>query len=217
MPVNSNKPERWKADIAKSVDFFNKWFMQFAPKAFRETRKQTTGQVLTALKSTQNFTDIKPSVLQQTPSILAMLRMATAPPIASDRLIGLAGVSSNLVKSMELAEKVPSRMSQDKLEFELQKIIQIINKLTDKDIFVWLDSGKNPSAAELDRAATIVADRLCGAVADPIMRNAQEKRQLASIRKWLEQRGYKFIEAGKKLDFHRMSKGTFSLCFHFKK
>lgn len=210
MPVNSNKPERWKADIARSVDFFNKWFMQFAPRAFRETRTQTTEQVLTALKATQNLTSIKPSVLQQTPSVLAMLRMATAPPIARDRLIGLAGVSPNLVRSMELEGKVPPRMNQDKLKNELQKIIQIINKLADTDIFAWLDSGKNPNAAELQRAATIVADRLCGAVADPIIRNAQEKRQLTAIRKWLERRGYKFIETGKKLNFRQMPKGTFS-------
>ena len=210
MPVNSNKPELWKADIAQSVDFFNKWFMQFAPKAFRETRTQTTEQVLIALKSTQNLTTLPPSVLQQTPSVLPMLRMATAPPIARDRLIGLAGVSPNLVRSMELDEKIPPRMNQDKLEIELQKIIQIINKLADKDIFAWLDSGKNPIGTELQRAATIVADRLCGAVADPIIRNAQEKRQLSSIRKWLEQRGYKFIAADKKSDFRQMSKGSFT-------
>jgi hypothetical protein len=210
MPVNSNKPEQWKTDIAKSVDLFNKWFMQFAPKAFRETRTQTTERVLAALKSTQNLTNITPSTLQQTPSVLSMLRMTTAPPIARDRLIGLAGVPPNLVKIMELEEKIPPRMSRDKIEAELRKIIQIINRLADKDVFAWLDLGKNPNQAELQRAATIVADRLCGAVADPIIRNAQEKRQLASIRKWLGQRGYKLIEAGKKLDFRQMSKGTFA-------
>jgi len=210
MPINSNKPELWKADIAQSVDFFNKWFMQFAPKAFRETRTQTTEQVLTALKSTQNLTNITARVLQQNPSVLAMLRMATAPPIARDRLIGLAGVSPNLVKSMELEKKVPPQMNQDKLEVELQKITQIITKLADIDIFPWLDSGKNPSVAERQRAATIVADRLCGAVADPIIRNAQEKRQLTSIRKWLVQRGYKLIAADKKSDFRQMAKGSFA-------
>jgi len=42
MAVNANKPERWKQDIAQSVDFYNDWFMRFAPKAYRETRKQTT-------------------------------------------------------------------------------------------------------------------------------------------------------------------------------
>ena len=37
MPVNLNKPERWKDDIARSVDMYNEWFMTFAPKAFRDT------------------------------------------------------------------------------------------------------------------------------------------------------------------------------------
>lgn len=39
-------------------------------------------------------------------------------------------------------------------------------------------------------ASTIVADRLCSAVANPIIRNAQERRQLAVIGDWLDKRGY---------------------------
>lgn len=35
-----------------------------------------------------------------------------------------------------------------------------------------------------------MADRLCGSQADPIVRNAQEKRQLNVIKAWLEERGY---------------------------
>ncbi len=33
MPANLDKPDRWKADIAQSVDLYNHWFMQFAPVA----------------------------------------------------------------------------------------------------------------------------------------------------------------------------------------
>jgi XamI restriction endonuclease len=40
-----------------------------------------------------------------------------------------------------------------------------------------------------------VADRLCGAIAEPIVRNAQEKRQLALIEKYLAERGYKLKAA----------------------
>ncbi len=47
-----------------------------------------------------------------------------------------------------------------------------------------------PSEQERYRAATIVADRLTGAVANPVIRNAQEKRQLGSIAGWLEKQGY---------------------------
>jgi hypothetical protein len=32
MAVNADKIDRWKADIARSVDFYNDWFIKFAPK-----------------------------------------------------------------------------------------------------------------------------------------------------------------------------------------
>jgi len=38
MSVNLDKPHNWKTDIAASVDMYNRWFMNFAPKAFRNTR-----------------------------------------------------------------------------------------------------------------------------------------------------------------------------------
>lgn len=60
------------------------------------------------------------------------------------------------------------------------------------------------------RAATIVVDRLCGAVANPIVRNAQEKRQLAGIKAWLEARGYKKLPGGDGVKFDAMPPGTFS-------
>jgi len=83
--------------------------------------------------------------------------------------------------------------------------------MADPDIFVWLSPEKQPpTEPEIHRAATIVADRLCGAVANPIIRNAQEKRQLAAIRAWLEARGYKQITAGDGVKFDAMPPGTFS-------
>jgi type II restriction enzyme len=41
MGVNLDKPERWKTDIARSVDLYNDWFMKFAPKAYRDSRVKT--------------------------------------------------------------------------------------------------------------------------------------------------------------------------------
>ena len=90
MPVNLNKPQAWKADIAQSVDMYNAWFMKFAPKAFRETRIETTKSVEATLKTTENMANIKVDVLRAHPEILPTLRMSTCPPIAVDRLIGLA-------------------------------------------------------------------------------------------------------------------------------
>src|SRR5688572_28190829 len=97
-PVNLDKPHQWKADIAASVDMYNDWFMRFAPDAFRSTRIQTTKDVEAALRGTENLTNIKPTILRQYPEILSTLRMSTCPPIAVDRLIGLAGVIPSFVK-----------------------------------------------------------------------------------------------------------------------
>lgn len=211
MPVNADKPHLWKADIAQSVDFFNDWFMRFAPKAYRDTRVLTTKQVESALGWTANLTNISPEVLKEHPSVLSMLRMATAPPIARDRLIGLAGVSPNLVRSMELDERIPPRMDDVMLEAELRRIGDMIRRLADPDIFTWLGGSKNPLPAEVHRAATIVADRLCGSMADPIVRNAQEQRQLATLKRWLGKRGYCETTAAERPRFDQMKPGTFSL------
>jgi hypothetical protein len=111
---------------------------------------------------------------------------------------------------MEGKQQIPPRTNRATVDAELEKIGQIIMRLTDKDIFPWLESDREPTEAEIIRAATIVADRLCGAVSDPIIRNAQEQRQLATIRQWLEQRGYSYIRPGAGLSFETMQPGTFS-------
>ena len=94
MAVNLDKPHQWKTDIAKSVDMYNDWFMNFAPRAFRETRLQTTEDVERTLIATDNFTMVGPEILAKHPEILPTLRMSTCPPLAVDRLIGLAGAPS---------------------------------------------------------------------------------------------------------------------------
>ena len=107
MAVNLDKPHQWKADISRSVDMYNDWFMKFAPVAFRSTRIETTKHVEAALKATANLTDIQPATIRKHPEILTTLRMSTCPPLAVDRLIGLAGVSLNMVKRMESEKKLP--------------------------------------------------------------------------------------------------------------
>ena len=178
--VNLDKPQTWKADITQSVDMYNDWFMKFAPKAFRETRIKTTKAVEDTLHTTANLTNIKPAILRKHPEVLATLRMSTCPPIAVDRLIGLAGVSSNLVKTIEEKSRFaatndygrgghPTRKNRDRLLRRWPILIFLFG----------LNERYPATEAEIHRAATIVADRLCGAVANPIIRNAREKRQLA--------------------------------------
>jgi hypothetical protein len=77
------------------------------------------------------------------------------------------------------------------LHADLGKLCHIISKLLDRDIFPWLDAGKDPTNHERDRASTIIADRLCSAVANPIIRNAQEQRQLNLLGVSLDGRGYR--------------------------
>jgi type II restriction enzyme len=208
--VNLDKPYRWKEDIAKSVDMYNEWFMKFAPEAFRETRIKTTSDVESTLRSTDNLRNITPTILKRNPEVLPTLRMSTCPPLAVDRLIGLAGVMKNLVKNMEIEHRMPSRLDDSVLESELRKIGSIIERMADPDIFPWLSRTEVATEIEIHRAATIVADRLCGSVANPIIRNAQEKRQLAAIGAWLEARGYKQIPSGNGAKFDSLPPGTYS-------
>jgi len=82
-------------------------------------------------------------------------------------------------------------MPPDLLESNLNRITGIITKMLDTDIFPWLADRSLPTDEQRYRSSTIIADRLCGAVSDPIVRNAQEKRQLALIAEFLTSRGYK--------------------------
>ncbi len=186
--------------------------MDFAPKAFRETRISTAKSIEETLRKTNYLNNVSPEILQKHPEVLPILRMSTCPPIAKDRLIGLSGVSKSLVQNMEDSKNphISPRMKKSKLTIELQKISNIIIKMADPDIFTWLSEKRNPDETEIMRFSTIVADRLCGAIANPIIRNAQEKRQLAAIKNQLENKGYTLSESGVRYD--EMNPGSFS--FH---
>lgn len=209
MPINSNKPHIWKKDIAKSVDYYNKWFLEFAPETFKTTRNNTSQKVLDAFKLTNNLLELSPNMLKREPAIIQTLRMATCPPLARDRLIGLACVAKNLVLCMEDG-KIPPQMEEKELDHDLNKISSIILRLIDDDIIPWLDTKQEPGKIERERASTIIADRLCGAVADPIIRNAQEQRQLMIISNYLKRMGYKYTPPSEVTDWQNMEKGTFT-------
>ena len=127
MSINADKPQRWKADIAASVDLFNKWFLAFAPKAYRETRLETTKQVEEGLVLTHDLTAITPEVLKAHPSILPILRMASCPPLARDRLVGLAGANKSLVLAMERG-RLPIRMPAAVLNENLERVCGTVGR-----------------------------------------------------------------------------------------
>lgn len=207
--INADKPHLWKVDIATSVDQFNQWFMDFAPEAFRTTLVQTTEYVKKALLATTDLRGLDAAMFKAHPATLSTLRMCTAPPLAVDRLVGLADASKNLVDRME-AGKLPTRMPEATLNTELAKLCRILLRLLDRDIFPWLEKGASPTDHERERASTIVADRLCSAIANPIVRNAQEKRQLALIGDYLDRLGYRRQTHNSDKPITQMEPGTYA-------
>ncbi|HDY8037789.1 TPA: XamI family restriction endonuclease [Vibrio vulnificus] len=211
MAINSAKTEvEWEQDTALSVDFYNNWFTGYAPRVFQETRITTAEKVKKVMGWTKNLTDISAQTLLSHPEILPTLRMATCPPIARDRLVGLSGAKKSVVDSMEKNNRVPPQMKVPELIGHLTLISDVLTKMTDPDIFPWLQRKDTGSEAEVEKASTIIADRLCGAEADPIIRNAQEKRQLDSMKEWLEARGYRELQLRECDGFRDMPNGTFS-------
>jgi hypothetical protein len=123
--------------------------------------------------------------------------------------VGLADSNKNVVETLEEGE-LPPRLKPELLHEHLGRIANTLSAMLDFDIFPWLEEKRRPSKDERYRSSTIVADRLCGAVAEPIVRNAQEKRQLARIQQYLTARGYKQKGHSPGTPVTEMEPGTFT-------
>ena len=211
MAANNDSPRRWNADVAASVDFYNRWFLNAAPATFRAMRADAQQTVRAAFGATDNLRNIAAAVLADEPAIISTLRMATAPPIAVDRLIGLAQVPGAMVKRMEKDDALPTRQGADELNANLSAIAAVISHLLDRDLFVWLQRDDEPTAVELERAASVVADRMTGAITRPALAGAQERRQLDSIRQWLVAHDYRDTANDDDFRFDAMAAGTFRI------
>lgn len=123
------------------------------------------------------------------------LRMLCAPPIARDRLAGLAHVPRTQIKAMEDG-KLPGRdrPQQYFIDTHIPALLSVIMRLLDRQLINWLDCEPKNFSRDLHIAKSVVADRLCGVTSDPIIRNAQEARQLAVISAYLDSRGYRRID-----------------------
>jgi hypothetical protein len=192
MWMNADKPAQWKIDVAYSVNYYNQWFLEFAPLTYQQQRQERSGDVLAAFGLTEFLRTITPEVLLQFPSALQVLRMCTAPPLARDRLIGLASVRQSLVGKMERdissqSGRATSFRDNVTIKAEYLRICSVITRLIDNHLFPWLTEQRSPTEQELVTASS----RLTGAVADPIVRNAQEARQLELLERWLIARGYR--------------------------
>lgn len=213
--INADKPFLWKEDIDKSVDEFNEWFIEFAPRTYRETRKEATNRVIKAVKLSNDYKDISVEILMDHPEILEILRMSTSPPIARDRLVGLSHAKRNLVTTMEKG-RIPPKMTEIDLKHHLGNICRIINDLLDVDIFPWLKNNRKPDDQDRNRASTIVADRLCGSLSNPIIRNAQERRQLEKIKSYLLDKDYRFEEHLSGMPLEEIPKKSFGFRVNMK-
>ena len=212
MAVNLDKPQGWKADIAESVRAYNRWFLASAPETFRDQRKAATRRVHSAMTSTNSLTRIDAATLENHPEILSSLRMVTSPPLARDRLVGLADAKKSLIEKMEKQGALPPKMAPAELQQQLSRIGNVLTDLIDRDVCPWIPERRAPIPDEARVAEIVIADRLCGVAANPIIRNAQEQRQLESIAEWLSHREYHRIPPGDPQDPASMPPGTFA--FH---
>lgn len=138
--------------------------------------------------------------------------MCTAPPLAIDRLAGLAGVNRRLAQEMG-HNRLPAQLREHELNKQLQKLCDTSSQLLDIDLFPWLKEGQNVEVTPDDRtrAATIIADRLCNTLANPIIRNEQERRQLRLIATFLEQHGYTKQSVASTVPISTMRAGTYAI------
>ena len=208
--INKNNTERWKTDVQESVAFYNDWFLEFAPGTYIQARQKAIDKVECAFQKTDCFNMISIEILKDAPEIIKILRMATTPPLARDRLIGLSDVTSNFIGEMEKG-LLPPKMGTHEIDKSLKRIITVINRLVDTDIMPWIKDKTSPNKMDTVLAKHVIADRVCGSLSDPIIRNEQERRQIRCIKDYLNNKGYRFIESKYIADFRTMETGTYSI------
>lgn len=211
LSINKNNVDQWKTDVQKSVLYYNEWFLKYAPSTYIKSRQEAIAKVETIFQKTDCLNMLSVNMLKEVPDAITILRMATTPPLARDRLVGLADIPRDFIKKLEEGT-LPSKLSESQANLILGKIIAVVNKILDKDIMPWLEKKATPN--EIDRllAKQIIGDRVCGSLADPLIRNEQERRQLSGIKKFLIKRGYRFVESKDIKDFKSMEERTFT--FH---
>ena len=208
--LNNKRIENWKTDVAQSMTFYNDWFLSFAPKTYMTERQEATKEVEEAFRLTSYLRQMTSEDVMSKPTLLRVFRMLTAPPIARDRLSGLASMAKATIETLE--EGKQPRISQEKMTDGIKRVLGVIHQLLDVQLFEWLDSNREPTAAELKQAVSVISDRLCGADANPIIRNEQEHRQIAALKYYLDNKGYHEIASKDIGDFRTMPVGTY--CDH---
>jgi hypothetical protein len=210
MGVNIDKRDKWEEDTILSIRQYNEWFTNTAPAIYHEERFKATEKIKSAFEKTKNLTQITGKILRDNPEIIHVLRMCTSPPFARDRLIGLGQIDKNLIHKME-KNKIPPSLKSEQLDTELDKIINIVKKYFDKELFKWIEDAKTPTHSEIETAIIVIADRLSNINADTIIRNKQEERQSRKIIEFITPLGYRNATREERKDWINLPKGTFSI------
>ena len=185
MSVNNENRSNWAIDIEESVTHYNRWFVDYAPSTFRDIKSKVFGNVAKALEGLNGKIDLDDDILIDHPTLLLILRQMTCPPLARDRLAGLARIPPQAVKGFE-----NGTIKRDGQVEYSPRIMEVIRDLLDFDLFPWIDSGSAPTSEQKERAAAIIVDRLCITLTDAEIRNEQERRQLLAIVQFLKGKGY---------------------------
>ncbi|MFY9262583.1 MAG: XamI family restriction endonuclease [Arcanobacterium sp.] len=210
MDINRMRVDRWKQDVQLSVEMYNSWFFDSAPVAYRDSRIRVHSEVDALFKHTNNLRSVTPAEIIANPSLVGILRQVAAPPLARDRLAGLAGVSRTVVDRLEKG-RIPQNLKAHELHAQIQSMINVVSRMADRELFCWLDDQRAPSQQELAVARVVVADRRTGALSDPIIRNAQEARQITVLEKWLQKRGYTRLQLTAGTAPNKMQPGTYAI------
>jgi hypothetical protein len=214
--INADKPHRWNSDIKESVRAYNEWFTSFAPSTYLEKRNASTSLAGTTFQYTNNLRNLNPDIIIAHPEILPALRMSTLPPLAVDRLDGLATSNRSLIKTLETG-KLPRKIPREELRQVVSRICNVINSLLDRQLLSWLDNERGPDEINEKVALSVIADRLSGAWADPVLRNAQENHQFDILAKFLRKNGFSEIQPKSIRNVTDLEQGKFAFRFNIKK
>lgn len=185
-------PSEWSEDIRRSVQQYNDWFTAEAPRFWSEARDRAGEAVANLMYQTADLRALKPECLVEPSDLLTVLRACTAPPLAKERLATLADVRLSTINRLHNGVGLPRSWNRH----EIQRLMTHIDQMLDPVVFPWVTEGRAPTELERDEALLVVGDRTGMTFYNPLVRNAQEARQVELIRDYLHRNGYTEISSG---------------------
>lgn len=175
---------------------YNEWYQTHAPAFWRESRRRAEAMAREVLLMTGNLRQLSPSVLERGGDTLTFLRNSTAPPLAKERAASLASVRKALVDRLHRGRGLPPGYD----EAEVDALLSLISEMLDPGVFKWVREGREPTDAELAEATLVIADRSARTFFEPMLRKAQEVRQVKVLEERLAQLGYAKVNSGSGVD-----------------